>query len=103
MNDSFGPFSVDPAQVAGLSGGLFQELAGRLLDIEGSSAGMAGIDVHTSFKVNAGDQGVDAGFYAAVDTEWMVSFARAAQGVAGPCGRAKDLWLAYGGGRGTLG
>jgi hypothetical protein len=32
---------------------------------------MAGSDLHTSYQANVGDQGVDAGVYAAIKTEWI--------------------------------
>ena len=61
MSQDFGPFSVDPAQVVGLGGALFQNLVSRLLAAEVARAGMAGSDLHTSYQDNIGDQGVDAG------------------------------------------
>ncbi|MFI5898472.1 hypothetical protein ACIA5D_51250 [Actinoplanes sp. NPDC051513] len=71
MNQDFGPFSVDPAQVVSLGGALFQNLISRLLALESASAGMAGSDLHTSYQDNIGDQGVDAGVYAASATTWI--------------------------------
>ena len=71
MSQDFGPFSVDPAQVVGLGGALFQNLVSRLLAAEVARAGMAGSDLHTSYQANVGDQGVDAGVYAAIKTEWI--------------------------------
>ncbi len=65
MSQDFGPFSVVPAQVVGLGGALFQNLVNRLLAAEIASAGMAGSDLHTFYQDNIGDQGVDAGVYAA--------------------------------------
>ena len=54
MSQDFGPFSVDPAQVVGLGGALFQNLVNRLLAAEVASAGMAGSDLHTSYQENIG-------------------------------------------------
>lgn len=71
MSQDFGPFSVDPAQVVGLGGALFQNLINRLLAAEIASAGMAGSDLHTSYQDNISDQGVDAGVYAATKTNWI--------------------------------
>jgi hypothetical protein len=71
MSQGFGPFSVDPKQVVGLGGALFQNLVNRLLAAEVASAGMAGSDLHTSYQDNVGDQGVDAGVYAANQTAWL--------------------------------
>jgi hypothetical protein len=71
VSQDFGPFSVDPAQVVGPGGALFQNLVSRLLAAEVASAGMAGSDLHTSYQDNIGDQGVDAGIYAAIKTEWI--------------------------------
>lgn len=71
MSQDFGPFSVNPAQVVGLGGALFQHLVSRLIAAEIASAGMAGSDLHTSYQANIGDQGVDAGIYAAIKTDWI--------------------------------
>ncbi|HEY5457063.1 MAG TPA: hypothetical protein VIJ96_16495, partial [Acidothermaceae bacterium] len=71
MSQEFGPFSVDPAQVVGLGGSLFQNLVNRLLAAEVASAGMSGSDLHTSYQDNIGDHGVDAGVYAANQTAWV--------------------------------
>lgn len=71
VNQQFGPFSVDPAQVVGLGGALFQNLVSRLLAAEAASAGIAGSDLHTSYQDNVRDQGVDAGLYAATETTWI--------------------------------
>ena len=60
MNDDFGPFSVDPAQVTGLGGALFQELMNRLLAAEVAAAGLSSINLRTSYQSNVKDQGVDA-------------------------------------------
>ncbi len=69
MNDDFGPFSVDPLQLTGLGGRVFQELISRLLVAE--SAGLSGTNIRTSYQDNVGDRGVDATLYAAEETEWI--------------------------------
>ncbi|MHB8448853.1 MAG: hypothetical protein ACYDAQ_00035 [Mycobacteriales bacterium] len=86
MSQEFGPFSVDPAQVAGLGGALFQNLVSRLLAAEVAKAGMAGSDLHTSYKDNIGDQGVDAGIYSAAVTSWIPAGDSAWQFKAGDLG-----------------
>lgn len=86
MSHGFGPFSVDPAQVVGLGGALFQNLVNRLLAAETASAGMAGSDLHTSYQANVGDQGVDAGVYAATQTTWIPAGDSAWQFKAGDLG-----------------
>jgi hypothetical protein len=94
MNQEFGPFSVDPGQVVGLGGALFQNLVSRLLAAEVAKAGMAGSDLHTSYKDNIGDQGVDAGICAAAATNWIPAGDSAWQfkaGDLGPEGCAAEL------------
>lgn len=86
MSQDFGPFSVDPAQLVGLGGALFQNLINRLLAAELASAGMAGSDLHTSYQDNISDQGVDAGVYAATKTNWIPAGDSAWQFKAGDCG-----------------
>lgn len=86
MNLEFGPFSVNPAQIAGLGGAVFQELINRLLDTEVASAGLNGIDLHTSYKANVGDKGVDAALYSSTDTEWVPAGDSAWQFKAGDLG-----------------
>lgn len=94
MTLGFGPFSVDPAQVVGLGGALFQNIVNRLLAAEAASAGMAGGDLRTSYQDNVGDQGVDAGVYAATQTTWIPAGDSAWQfkaGDLGPEGCAAEL------------
>lgn len=94
MSQVFGPFSVDPAQVVGLGGALFQNLVNRLLAAEVASAGMAGSDLHTSYQENVGDRGVDAGLYTATPTTWLPAGDSAWQfkaGDLGPEGCAAEL------------
>src|SRR5687767_321693 len=94
MSDGFGPFAVDPRQVAGLGGALFQNLVNRLLTAEAATAGMAGSDLHTSYQDNVGDRGVDAGVYAATQTTWIPAGDSAWQfkaGDLGPEGCAAEL------------
>lgn len=92
MNDDFGPFSVNPAQVAGLGGSLFQELVGRLIGAE--VADLSGVNLRTSYQANVGDRGVDAGLYAANETKWVPAGDSAWQfkaGDLGPKGCAKEF------------
>lgn len=94
MNLEFGPFSVSPAQIAGLGGAVFQELVNRLLDTEVASAGLAGLDLHTSYMSNVGDKGVDAAIYCSQATEWVPAGDSAWQfkaGDLGPEGCAAEL------------
>ncbi|WP_445258532.1 hypothetical protein [Nocardioides aurantiacus] len=71
MDDSFGPFSVRPPQVAGLGGAVFQELVSRLLAAEASAAGFAGWQLHTSHQENVADGGVDALLESDRATKWV--------------------------------
>jgi hypothetical protein len=92
MNNEFGPFSVNPAQVAGLGGSLFQELVSRLLAAE--VADLSGVNLSTSYQANVGDRGVDAGLYAANETKWVPAGNSAWQfkaGDLGPKGCAKEF------------
>lgn len=66
-----GPFSVDPSQVAGLTGGDFANLVGRLLDAERAQAGMDGAVLTMTHRINAGDGGVDAHIRRAIGTNWI--------------------------------
>lgn len=94
MTSEFGPFSVDPAQVVGLGGALFQNLVSRLLAAEAAKAGMAGSDLRTSYQDNVGDQGVDASVCAATQSTWIPAGNSAWQfkaGDLGPAGCAAEL------------
>lgn len=71
MSDAFGPFSVEPAQVTGLSGALFQELINRLLESELAAAGLSFANLRTSYRTNVGDGGVDALIESALPTSWI--------------------------------
>jgi hypothetical protein len=71
LGDEFGPFAVSPAQLTGLSGGLFQELISRLLAAEAAAAGLSGVVLHTSYQANVGDKGVDALVETAAQTVWI--------------------------------
>jgi hypothetical protein len=86
MDDLFGPFSLDPAQVAGLTGALFQELVNRLLAAEMAGARLASVGLDTSYQSNVGDQGVDARVEAAQATEWIPTGTSAWQFKAGTMG-----------------
>ncbi len=70
----FGPFSVDPSQVAGLTGEDFAIFVGRLLDAERAQAGLDGGVLSMTYRINAGDGGVDAHLRRAVcnlvDPRW---------------------------------
>jgi hypothetical protein len=94
VNDDFGPFSVDPAQVTGLGGALFQELMNRLLAAEVAAAGLSSINLRTSYQSNVKDQGVDARLEAAQVTDWVPTGDSAWQfkaGTLGPEGCASEL------------
>jgi hypothetical protein len=94
MTDGFGPFSVDPGQVAGLSGALFQELMNRLLAAEVTAAGLLATSLRTSYQANVGDQGVDALIESAQQTQWVPAGNSAWQfkaGDLGPESCAKEL------------
>ena len=94
MTDAFGPFSVDPGQVAGLSGALFQELMNRLLAAEVTAAGLSATSLRTSYQANVRDQGVDALIESAQQTEWVPAGNSAWQfkaGDLGPESCAKEL------------
>jgi hypothetical protein len=94
MNDDFGPFSVDPAQVTGLGGALFQELVNRLLTAEIAAAGLSSINLRTSYQSNVKDQGVDARLEAPRATDWVPTGDSAWQfkaGTLGPEGCADEL------------
>jgi hypothetical protein len=94
MNDEFGPFSLEPAQVTGLTGAFFQELVNRLLAAEMAAAGLSSISLDTSYRSNVKDQGVDARVRAASATEWIPEGDGAWQfkaGTMGPETCAKEL------------
>ena len=67
----FGPFSVDPAQVAALGGANFGQFVGRLLASEAAAHGMVGTTLETTYLENVGDGGVDAGLRHAAGTSWL--------------------------------
>lgn len=67
----FGPFSVDPAQVAALGGASFGQFVGRLLASEAAAHGMVGTTLETTYLENVGDGGVDAGLRDATGTSWL--------------------------------
>jgi len=70
---NFGPFSVNPAQVAGLGGANFNQLISRLLAAETAAHGMVGATLETTYLENVGDGGVDAGLRDATGTSWLPS------------------------------
>ncbi|TAM66469.1 MAG: hypothetical protein EPN48_15460 [Microbacteriaceae bacterium] len=67
----FGPFSVDPAQVAALGGANFGQFVGRLLATETAAHNMVGTTLETTYLENVGDGGVDAGLRDAEGTAWL--------------------------------
>ncbi len=79
----FGPFSVNPAQVAGLGGANFNQLVGRLLAVEAAAHNMAGTTLETTYLENVGDGGVDAGLRDVIGTAWLPAGASAWQFKAG--------------------
>ncbi|SKC50376.1 hypothetical protein [Okibacterium fritillariae] len=85
----FGPFSVDPAQVAALGGANFGQFVARLLATESAAHGMAGTALETTYLENVGDGGVDAGLRGATRTEWVPAGDSAWQFKAGDLGPAK--------------
>lgn len=82
----FGPFSVDPSQVAGLTGADFADFTGRLLDAERARAGLDGASLTMTYRTNAGDGGVDADLRRAVATAWIPAGESAWQFKAGDLG-----------------
>lgn len=67
----FGPFSVDPAQIAALGGANFGQFVNRLLATEAAAHGMLGTTLETTYLENVGDGGVDAGLRNANATRWI--------------------------------
>ena len=86
VSDEFGPFSVDPAQLTGLGGALFQELINRLLAAEVAAAGFPAANLRTSYQANVKDQGVDALLEASQKTDWIPAGDSAWQFKAGDLG-----------------
>ena len=67
----FGPFSVDPAQIAALGGANFGQFVNRLIATETAAHGMIGTTLETTYLENVGDGGVDAGLRNAAATRWI--------------------------------
>jgi len=67
----FGPFSVDPAQVAGLTGADFATFVVQLLDAERARAGIEGALLTATHRTNAADGGVDAHLRRSTNTTWI--------------------------------
>ncbi|WP_419818564.1 hypothetical protein [Glaciibacter flavus] len=88
MSD-FGPFSVDPVQVAALGGANFGQFVVRLLATETAAYGMVGTTLETTYLENVGDGGVDAGLRGASGTSWVPAGDSAWQFKAGDLGPAK--------------
>jgi hypothetical protein len=94
VSDQFGPFSVDPGQVVGLGGAVFQELINRLLTDEVTAGGFSQVNLRTSYQANVGDRGVDALIESAEETSWVPAGDSAWQfkaGDLGPEGCAAEL------------
>ncbi|WP_294180657.1 hypothetical protein [uncultured Schumannella sp.] len=85
----FGPFSVEPAQVAALGGANFGQFVSRLLATEVAAHGMAGETLETTYLENVGDGGVDAGVRHAIPTRWIPAGESAWQFKAGDLTPAK--------------
>ncbi|KKW65050.1 hypothetical protein AAV95_08895 [Mycolicibacterium elephantis] len=64
------PFAVAPEQIARL-GDSFTPFVNQLLDVETAAAGMDGVTLTTTYRVNLADGGVDAGIRRAVETRWL--------------------------------
>jgi hypothetical protein len=91
--ETFGPFSVDPDEIARL-GTLFTPFVNILLDTETASAGLNGYSLTTNYRENIGDKGVDAGISQGIQTRWIPKGDSAWQfkaGDPGPAGCAKEL------------
>ncbi len=82
----FGPFSVDPSQVAGLTGADFAAFVVQLLDAERARAGIEGAALTATHRTNAHDGGVDAGLRRGTPTEWIPEGESAWQFKAGDLG-----------------
>ncbi|WP_157002154.1 hypothetical protein [Agromyces laixinhei] len=72
--------------MAGLTGGDFANLVGRLLDAERAQAGMDGAVLTMTHRINAGDGGVDAHIRRALGTNWIPGGESAWQFKAGDLG-----------------
>ncbi len=67
----FGPFAVDPQQIARLGGANFGRFVTRLLDTEAAALGLNGYALETTYLENVGDGGVDAGLRSAGESFWV--------------------------------
>ncbi|WBM79891.1 hypothetical protein KIV56_17245 [Cryobacterium breve] len=93
----FGPYSVDPAQIAGLTGADFAAFVVQLLDAERARAGIEGAALTATYRTNAADGGVDADLRRGTKTTWIPEGESAWQfkaGDAGPQTSASELRLA---------
>lgn len=70
LDDSFGPFSVAPSQIARL-GGDFTPFINELLRVEAAAAGVDGGRLATTYLENIGDRGVDACLDSQVPTRYL--------------------------------
>jgi hypothetical protein len=66
----FGPFSVAPGQISAL-GVNFTPFVNELLRVESAAAGLDGGQLTTTYRVNVGDRGVDAGLRRAAGTRYI--------------------------------
>jgi hypothetical protein len=93
VTETFGPFSVDPDEIARL-GTLYTPFVNILLDTETASAGLNGYSLTTNYRENIGDKGVDAGISQGIQTRWIPKGGSAWQfksGDLGPAGCASEL------------
>lgn len=68
---NFGPFSVDPKQIATLGGASFGAFVAKLLSTEVAAHRMTGTTLETTYQENVGDGGVDAGLRQSKGTAWI--------------------------------
>lgn len=68
---SFGPFSVEPQQIARLGGANFGPFVAHLLAAEGAALGLEGASLETTYLENVGDGGVDAGLRSTQESLWV--------------------------------
>ncbi|MFJ3035717.1 hypothetical protein ACIPC2_15010 [Curtobacterium pusillum] len=67
----FGPFSVEPQQIAQLGGANFGPFVAHLLAAEGAALGLDGAALETTYLENVGDGGVDAGLRSTQESQWV--------------------------------
>lgn len=84
----FGPFSVEPHQIARLGGANFGRFVSRLLAAEAAALGLGGFALETTYLENVGDGGVDAGLRSIEGSSWIPRGDSAWQFKAGDLGPA---------------